>query len=361
MERQERRWDSCEMHTYDISTLKRGDIILSTSAEKLSGIIRRATKSQYSHAMLYVKNTVVHADEDGVFTTNPQRKLFPANTSHVYRLQGVDDLAINSACQFALNLSGSIYSIPEAILSAALRKSEVKAISDQQYCSRLVAQAYASAGIHLVRNPDYCFPGGLVDHSAAKIDHGATRPATPAELALAETIDTVKIHQENTYAWLRPFAEHARQIGFAVMTIKEAFEATVAHPELDSILAHLLERSGYLEDFTLDRLANPHRYDDRVFSKLLSKSDGSPYKILRDEYVIGVDIFNNSFSQYMQFRQIVTLRSFVLLAKLHRQRMIQARDRMKSIMTLGASDLELYAEVKDAWSKMRAVLIDTEQ
>lgn len=84
------------LYAYDIPSLQPGDILLSTTSEKPSGWIRAATGSAYSHAMLYTYNTIVHADGDGVFSTNPQRRLFLESQSIVLRLRSPHNVDLNA-------------------------------------------------------------------------------------------------------------------------------------------------------------------------------------------------------------------------------------------------------------------------
>lgn len=100
------------LYTYDIPSLQPGDVLLSTTSEKPSGWIRAVTGSAYSHAMLYTYNTIVHADGNGVFSTNPQRKLFLKGQSIVLRLAAPHSVDLNAVCAFALDRAGSLYTVP---------------------------------------------------------------------------------------------------------------------------------------------------------------------------------------------------------------------------------------------------------
>ena len=50
-----------------------GDIILESGSSKFSWWIKYGTNSKYSHAMIYVGHSIIHALTDGVYTENPQR------------------------------------------------------------------------------------------------------------------------------------------------------------------------------------------------------------------------------------------------------------------------------------------------
>ncbi|WP_066098230.1 hypothetical protein [Xanthomonas massiliensis] len=147
------------LYTYDIPTLQAGDILLSTTEQKPSKFIRKMTQSDYSHAMLYVHNTIVHAEGDGVFTTNPQRRMFPAGASTVLRLRESAGVNFDQICRFAVSCAGGLYSVPEAMLAALLQNTGTAALSPAQYCSRLVAPNQWHSFIIETLNPSSRSPG----------------------------------------------------------------------------------------------------------------------------------------------------------------------------------------------------------
>lgn len=327
-------WEGSSKHTYDLDKLRPGDIILSTSPGRNSRVIRRFTKSPFSHAMLYADNKIVHADINGVFTTNPQRRLFPAGTSLVLRLQS-EDLEIGaSACQYALNLTGSRYSVPEAMLSYVLRKTARRSIGDVQFCSRLVAQSYAHVGVNLVDNPDFCFPGEFARANLLKPVVGATRLATPGEIELGKKPDMVVLHREHTYAWLRPLCDLVEEDGFErPASIKLAFEFLIAHPKYDRQATDLLTRSNYLDDYKLDEVANHYRYDRDALEMLLLSRPAEASHILEVEYKVAADVLESAKSQYHQFSQ-VRMNFFKLIADMHKNRVEQMRGVLENLADL---------------------------
>jgi uncharacterized protein YycO len=148
----------------DLEKLQHGDIILESGNTKfISSTIKAVTGSHYSHAILYIGRSVVHATGDGVYSKNPQRILVDnVHDLKVLRCHGVDSSQLEKICDFARNKTGSLYSIAEASLSPVLGKTEKKASAREQFCSRLVAQSYYyGANISLVKNPDYCSPADI--------------------------------------------------------------------------------------------------------------------------------------------------------------------------------------------------------
>ncbi len=65
------------MKRLNAASLKAGDVILTTTAAKISKTVRFGTGSDISHAMVYVEDhSVIHATGDGVQARNTQHLLF---------------------------------------------------------------------------------------------------------------------------------------------------------------------------------------------------------------------------------------------------------------------------------------------
>jgi len=65
------------MYILDIGKLEAGDIFLTRSNSEISQLVRRLTKSEFSHAILYVGvSSCIESDGPGVQSQNIQRILF---------------------------------------------------------------------------------------------------------------------------------------------------------------------------------------------------------------------------------------------------------------------------------------------
>ncbi|WP_176504533.1 YiiX/YebB-like N1pC/P60 family cysteine hydrolase [Cereibacter ovatus] len=133
--------------------LKIADVILTTSDEGISKFIRATTTSPISHAMLYVGHcSVIDATRDGVHSNNTQRLFFKEHNA-VFVLRLKEELpapAANEICRYVRERVGSEYGIIEA---GRAWKGLGKRGTSKQFCSRLVAQAYAKSGYNLVKTP----------------------------------------------------------------------------------------------------------------------------------------------------------------------------------------------------------------
>lgn len=321
------------LFTYDIPTLLAGDIILSTTDSEVSRTIRLATNCDYSHAMIYVRNTIIHADGGGVFTTNPQRRMFSKGQSVVLRHKHGTPNQLLEICNHALNLSGSLYSVSEALLAKSFSSSQKKTTSQNQYCSRLVAQSYESQNIKIVNNSDYCTPADILRSSELIVVDNAVREARPEEIAIFNKPDTTKIHQAHTFAWLKEVQKLAKskRHDHKVFSIASALEYVTAFPEVDHDVLKKIKATSYLKDYDLDKVANPHRYKAAEFSKvLLTASD--PVDVVLQEVQINNHVFENAESQLKQFLPLAPkLSTFNKLAKMHFSRMKQIERRLHVI------------------------------
>src|SRR5882762_7688004 len=105
------------MRKLDEDALVVGDIILTTTNELISKGIRKFTKSDISHAMIYVDPcAVIDATGDGVHARNTQRLFFPDDCAiHVRRLRSpLVKAEAEAVCHFVRCRIGTEYSMLEA-------------------------------------------------------------------------------------------------------------------------------------------------------------------------------------------------------------------------------------------------------
>jgi hypothetical protein len=156
----------------DFNNMQLGDVVISSGTSLVAQVIKLGTWSKDTHAMLYVGHTMIHAIPDGgVFSKSPQRELFKS-VEHVkvFRLKdSVPFSTLSSICDHARSLTGSIYSVKEAVRTKRYSNKQTDAQTNMQFCSRLIAQSYAYQNIDLVKNSNYCSPKEL-NNSALLIE-----------------------------------------------------------------------------------------------------------------------------------------------------------------------------------------------
>jgi hypothetical protein len=240
------------------SVLMPGDIILTTTTGMLSKGIRLATQSDISHAMVYVEDrSVIDATGEGVHSRNTQRLIFADECSvHVLRLRtGISRSELDEVVLFMRAHVGVEYSSKEAVMTVL---GGLRTWTKKQFCSRLVAQAFASAGITLVRSPNYCSPADIKDSAVLVAVDSATLSVSASEAALwDEILDIPKLTRDA----INIILDGARRRDRLIQTFDDLHAHLITHPEDDLEFCQLLENSGYLALWRLEREKNPWQYE----------------------------------------------------------------------------------------------------
>ena len=156
-------------YVLDWTKLQPCDIVLSRKSLSLKGLFHQkrlceATKSgvirlgskHYSHAMLYVGSSVIHAHPPMVFAVNPQRLSAAHDDDYVcLRFNGLTLDQKQKIEEYARGRIGALYSVTEAAKTMTKKLGDERDLSGLEFCSRLVAEAYDYAGIGLVKNISY--------------------------------------------------------------------------------------------------------------------------------------------------------------------------------------------------------------
>lgn len=248
--------------------LEAGDILLIRFNTKLSKNIRQYSKSQYSHAFLYVGlASLIEADGLGVQSQNIQRVLVEKEDDIVLlRLKSkVSNEEMQKVIEFARITIGTEYSPSEARLSN--KEKDITAKNpNRQFCTRFVAQAYLNAGIKIVSNPDYCTPEEVLQSPLLQIKSNFLKQATQEEIIYAQEENTVLIKQMDIH---NEIFESARNIfNYDIQNFPNLEEYILLNhnkkQEIDKI-TQIIEASGYLTLWQIDVQKNPGYYDYSFF------------------------------------------------------------------------------------------------
>lgn len=260
--------ESNEKYGFEMSKLEVGDILLSYGNDKIAKTIAACTFGEFSHAMLYVGHSLIHATPKGVYSFNPQRLIFSgANHLTALRLQRpLTEVEVNDLITYARTWVGALYSIPQAMVAPVLSKRRVKDWSpEKQFCSRLVAQAYTSAGINLVKNPDYCAPNDFLRvRELTRVD-GVVKILSPGEIDFANTHNYLEDIQEATFTFLKKVRELAQRRNLGTIAHhQDVAGMLMRHPCYDKVVSGYVKKSGYADYVRVDREANPFRYNPEL-------------------------------------------------------------------------------------------------
>lgn len=248
-----------------------GDIVLTASSGKMSAVIRRASKGEVSHAMICVQHgSIIDSTDDGVQAHNIQRKLYEAD-DHVVVLrlrESLDPVQLQSVLNYARSEVGTRYSKVEAARSVL---GGPKPRTRKLFCSRLVARAYAAAGVNLVPDPDYCTPEALRQSTLLTEIPDMTEIVSEAELA-------AWARRPNPLADMRAMQNEildvARQRDPAIENFENLDAFVQANPQWDEEIAEAYRASGYLDLWRVDYAINPWHYDlDKMEARARSGDD----------------------------------------------------------------------------------------
>ncbi|WP_298109507.1 YiiX/YebB-like N1pC/P60 family cysteine hydrolase [Bradyrhizobium sp.] len=317
------------MKRVKMSSLVRGDIVLTTTTAAVSKAIRWGTKSDISHALVCVQHgSVIDATSEGVHARNVQRLFFEDECAlHVFRLKaGLRPDQAEQICQFVRQRIGCEYSTREAVRAAVGGSNQW---TRKQFCSRLVAQAYASAGIKLVANPNYCAPADLAESNLLAAVSGAVESVSDEEA------DRWAAHMDLTEAMrsaINAVLEGARKKDKGIQTFEDIVPYLIQHPADDAYFVDLLTRSGYLTVWQLNTERNRWQYEDALLAEL-PKEECENYcrGTLKDEeagphrYVINRSAFRGLSHQYNLDSFSLLFDLYDLLAGEHRHRVMVAR------------------------------------
>lgn len=259
------------MYLIDIDTIEEGDIILFRSSSETSELVRRITKSQYSHAILYVGvGSVIDSDGYGVQSNNIQRLLIEKpDDIVVLRLK---DNALRNRIRivemFARRNIGMQYSTSEARIAALKKEAEAKE-PNRQFCTRFVAQAYESAGIDLVENAAYCVPEEILDSKLLFQIENPTRKANQKEIDYANS-ESPLVKQREIH---NKILNHTREVsGKDIQTLEQLTELIISNPEYDEEITEFIKDSDYLYMMEEDQKKNPWRYDAKLMIDFFDNS-----------------------------------------------------------------------------------------
>lgn len=160
------------------AALEIGDIILSTTTQIPSRIIRAGTASPVSHSILYIGDSlVVEAIKEGVVLRPIQQALADASFAVALRYQGLSFQQALKICDFAGTKIGKPYDYRYGIQQALFRLDLLTTCAgktgddlrecrqwvgrinmgtgtnDKWFCSELVIASYADAGVPLTTTP----------------------------------------------------------------------------------------------------------------------------------------------------------------------------------------------------------------
>lgn len=237
--------------------LRPADIVLSTSPQKVSKAIRIVTRSDISHAMVCLgPYSVIDATGTGVQHQNTQRLLFPARQAlYVLRCKLLTTDQALRIGNFVRAKVGTRYSAKEAIRA---KFSGNRESGKKQFCSRLVAQAFANSGILLVSDPDYCTPDDLKN---SPLLENTPDIAESVDRVLFAAIGSTRDMPSHMSMVTNEALSRIRGIDSSIEDLNDAIQYLRANPLADVAVHAALRDSGYLDAWQIEVDAKRWQYD----------------------------------------------------------------------------------------------------
>lgn len=296
------------------SVLQAGDVVLTTSTERMSKAIRFATRSDISHAMVCVEShSVIDATTEGVQARNVQRLIFEDECS-IYILRSREPLSvpqINDICNYVRQAVGTEYTKTEAALTRLGGRAD---FSRKQFCSRLVAQAFSSIGIALVSDPNYCSPGDIKSSALLTAIEPSWLPFTAEEEAAWESNEDATQDMRDA---INSVLKAARTKDGGIQSLNDVNQHLIDHPEDDAFILGAFRSSGYLGLWMGQKVKNPWLYDLAEMQKApLVQMIEYCKDTLADE-ARGMNRFVISHGGYALLNKQLGLRTFAALEELY--------------------------------------------
>jgi hypothetical protein len=308
------------MKRIKLDLLQPGDIVLTASPSKLGKTIRMSTGGRVSHAMICVQHgSIIDSTSAGVHARNLQRELFERDEEvFAFRVRNpLSDAQLAGVIDFARSQIGTRYSKIEAARSVL---GGPKPRNDQLFCSWLVARAYASIGLDLVADKDYCTPEDLRVSPLLYQLSDITEIVSEAELAAWRKRPNPPLMMQTSQ---NAILAVARRLDASVENFSNVDRLVEQHPEWDEQIAGAYRESGYLEMWKTDFEVNPWHYDVEAMDALFddeTASDLRAYSIstIREIYS-GGRRFAVNLRHYRTIHRISPRQTTALLITLYEQ------------------------------------------
>jgi uncharacterized protein YycO len=293
------------MYLLETENLLYGDIIFTRTSKKSSNLICKFTKSNFSHARMYVgNNSYIHSDLDGVHSANTQRLLIEQESfAKVVRVD--DRLIVDKAIEFARLQVGTSYSRLGAANAGLKLIPNYK--TSKQFCSRLVAQAYEYAGLKIVEDSTSCLPEEILSSISVRVIENCLKLATTEERDFALSYDPIKKQSEITNDIL---IQLKKIFGSKIESLADVTTALIKEPQLDQIVTDIYINSGYLSMWKYEVDKNQWRYNTEQFLALPINVDEQLELALQELKLANemLPLYKNNFEQYFYIYQMYRLK-----------------------------------------------------
>ncbi|TQL14932.1 permuted papain-like amidase YaeF/Yiix C92 family enzyme [Zymomonas mobilis] len=313
----------------DASRMRRGDIILTSSNNKISKAIRVMTSSEVSHAALWIDNGfIIDAVKEGVFSSNPERLAFDlSDCVYVLRLkESLSDERLDKIIRYAQDQIGSRYSIKEAILTKLTKPPATR----KQFCSRLVAQAYSQAGVFVSREPDYCKPSDILESQLFSYVENPTKEISEEFLtSYNEALPAIKNNMDYS---TQQVLKKVREIDNSIETLNDVNLFLLNNRNRDEEIYSIYIKSKYCEVYKIELGRHPWRYIPGQIDTVANSNKEEIIDYYKKTCGPESDIlkrYTKKLRFYEKIHETTKLKTFLLLKQLYKTLVDNERIRLK--------------------------------
>ncbi|OWU99274.1 YiiX/YebB-like N1pC/P60 family cysteine hydrolase [Fibrobacter sp. UWR2] len=339
------------MYYLDTSKTQKCDILLTTTTHFPSKVIRLGTGSDISHASLLVDpHVLIDSTGEGIQSRNIERLEYEDECSiHLMRLkETITDDEKMQIENFARERIGQRYNTSQAFMAGLRQRGIIKNGPEEKgmFCSRLVAEAFESVGIKLVKDSQYCTPADLLHSPMLEEIHDISR------IVPNEGFISVKKHGRDFDQEMRDktnkLLESVRKIDPKIETLNDIDWFLINNPEQDNAILTAFEESGYLthEDEIFE--ATQYLYDPTLYMAYFQGN--SKHHCLTVSLVEDTSRFDVCLGGYIEYVKQYGLKTFEALRKLYEKLVDHAQRRklcaLTVLNTLTSSNFKLF-DVED--------------
>ena len=254
-------------YVFDIEQLVKGDILIINEYDE---VFTKRLASKYTHIALYMGDAfIIESHGSGVCVSHLYSYGFKENDDgKVFRVNNLCPEDADRVIEFMSNSLGMEWNGKHAI--DAMKNNNDKYVNST-YCSKLVAQAYASINIPLVANPMICKPTDFLD---LKNGHYLNNPLSHAEEYMKKNILDFKKERDSAsniesltdlYQSLNK-VYYPKEQDLQIQTFNQILECIFKYPEKDRQASVVIKNSNY---FNVEKLKRdcPWFWNDEEFLK----------------------------------------------------------------------------------------------
>lgn len=314
----------------NLQVLLPGDIILVGYNDERSREIQRRTECEYSHAMLFWYDSIIHAS-DIVMTENPSRLVFDEDEKVcILRLKEEyhQELRIGMLINYARSFVGTFYD--QKALHALEKGREPLYRKNRQMCAKFVAQCFGYVCCDFVEDYETCTPKDILNSNLLEKVENPLVLATESDILFANDYENnLPLRQFSAIrdiliSFKRSFPQED------VVTLNQVEEFVGRNPDKSKTVLDLFRKTEYFQLVDIEKENNPYLYDMDLFLEEYKENSSIQACKIRDSSQRIVDEKENDISEYQnRIKLIGDLEYYRAMIDLRQRIISNAKERIR--------------------------------